>query len=171
MLLERLPEGANVLELGCGGGGPTTRRLAERFSVTGIDVAREQIIRARQAVPDATFIHADMTSLDLPAESFHAIVAFYVLTHVPRDLLPDLLSNLHRWLPPGGLLLVTLGVGDMPDITEPDWLGVPMFFSGFGGVTNRQLVEDAGFHIERAEEHDLDEGNSVVRFLWVVARR
>lgn len=138
--------------------------------MTGINVSREQIIRARQPVPDATFVHADMTRLDVPAESFHAIVACYVLTHVPRDLLPDLLRNLHRWLRPGGSLLVTLGAGDTPDITEPDWLGVPMFFSDFDGVINRQLVEDAGFHIERAEEHDLDEGDSVARFLWVFAR-
>lgn len=31
VLLESLPESAEILELGCGSGLPTTRRLAERF--------------------------------------------------------------------------------------------------------------------------------------------
>ncbi|HEX2350433.1 MAG TPA: class I SAM-dependent methyltransferase, partial [Ktedonobacterales bacterium] len=50
-LLDRLPAGARVLELGCGQGTPTTRLLAERFSVTGVDISARQLELARQAVP------------------------------------------------------------------------------------------------------------------------
>jgi 2-polyprenyl-3-methyl-5-hydroxy-6-metoxy-1,4-benzoquinol methylase len=35
---ERLPDGAAVLDLGCGGGVPSTRQLAERFDVVGVDI-------------------------------------------------------------------------------------------------------------------------------------
>ena len=63
LLLDRLPFGARVLELGCGGGLPTTALLAERFAVTGVDLSRRQIERARQQVPNAMFVHADMTTL------------------------------------------------------------------------------------------------------------
>src|SRR5262245_60141619 len=69
-LLDLLPAGAEVLELGCGAGVPVTQALAERWRVTGVDISAEQIALAEQHVPDATFIHADMTTLDLPAGSF-----------------------------------------------------------------------------------------------------
>lgn len=66
LLLEGLPEGANVLELGCGSGLPTTRQLAKHFRVTGVDISEQQITFARQNVPEATFDHADMTALNFP---------------------------------------------------------------------------------------------------------
>ena len=52
VLLESLAPGASVLELGCGGGS-TTRELAERFSLTGVDISARQIAVARQNVPAA----------------------------------------------------------------------------------------------------------------------
>jgi len=38
-LARRLPDGAHVLELGCGAGEPCTRLLSERFRVTGVDAS------------------------------------------------------------------------------------------------------------------------------------
>jgi ubiquinone/menaquinone biosynthesis C-methylase UbiE len=69
-LVEGLPAGADVLDLGCGAGVPTTRRLAKHFKVTGVDISGHQIARARRSVPGACFIHGDMTQLDMPAGSF-----------------------------------------------------------------------------------------------------
>ena len=66
-LVSRLPQGARVLELGCGGGVPDTQLLAERFRVTGVDVSPEQVRRASAAVPSAEFVCADFTELELDA--------------------------------------------------------------------------------------------------------
>ena len=66
---------------------PDTQRLAARFQVTGVDVSAEQIRRARAAVPEAEFIQADFTALELRPESFDAVVSFYAFNHVPRELL------------------------------------------------------------------------------------
>src|SRR5205085_11596163 len=52
-LLERLPEGSEVLELGCGGGDPATRALAARHRVLGVDISEQQLERARRLVPQA----------------------------------------------------------------------------------------------------------------------
>src|ERR1700730_3779837 len=61
-LSERLPKGAMVLDLGCGAGVPVARMLVENgFQVTGVDASFEQIVRARRNVPEASFVHADMT--------------------------------------------------------------------------------------------------------------
>src|SRR5262245_43593756 len=83
----RLQDGARVLELGCGPGTPETRRLASRFRLTGVDVSPGQVERARAALPGADFVCADFTALDLPGDSFDAVVSFYVFNHVPRELL------------------------------------------------------------------------------------
>ncbi len=114
MLLKRLPPGADVLDLGCGAGLPSTACLARRFTVTGIDISPSQVERARLNVPGATFINADMTAVHLPESSFDAVVAFYSIVHVPRDQHATLLRSIASWLRPGGLLTTAMTVGSGP---------------------------------------------------------
>ncbi|HVK06161.1 MAG TPA: methyltransferase domain-containing protein, partial [Armatimonadaceae bacterium] len=53
-----LPQGAPVLDLGCGAGLPATRFLARRgFAVTGVDVSARQLELARLHVPEAAAFH------------------------------------------------------------------------------------------------------------------
>jgi len=169
--LDAIPSGAVVVDLGCGAGVPMTRALAAGRHVTGVDLSARQIELATVNVPDATFIQADMTSLDLPGESLDAVVAFYALTHVPRADHPALLARIFGWLRPGGLFLATMGAHDGPDEVEADWLGVPMFFSHHGAKANRALVRRAGFEIEEAVIAEEPEDRHAALFLWVVARR
>jgi SAM-dependent methyltransferase len=173
-LAARLADGARVLELGCGGGAPETRRLAERFRLTGVDISPHQVERARRAVPGAEFVCADCTTLELPADSYDACVSFLIFNHVPRELLAPLLGRIHDWLVPGGWLLAGFGTSDTPAWTEEDWLGAPMFFSSFPPEVNSQLVREAGFepvrdevvsfHEPEPEEHD-------ARAQWILAAR
>ena len=95
-----LPDGAHVLELGCGGANPSTKRLASRYRLTGVDISREQLIRARTALPDVEFLHGDFTAIDFAAESFEAVVCVHALNHVPREELPPLYARIARWLTP-----------------------------------------------------------------------
>jgi SAM-dependent methyltransferase len=169
--LELIPLGADVLDLGCGAGVPMTRALAAGRHVNGVDISTRQLELARTNVPDATFIRADMTSLDLPPGSLDAVVVFYSLTHVPRTDLPALLASIHDWLRPGGILLATMGAEDSPDEVEADWLGAPMFFSHYGAKRNRELVRNAGFELEQAVLEEEPEDRHAALFLWVVARR
>ena len=147
-----------------------TEALAEGRTVTGVDISATQVEAARRNVPAATFIQADMTALDFEPATFDAVVAFYALTHVPRDEQPDLLERIQRWLRPGGLFLASMGADDEPGDVEADWLGVDMYFSHFGAKANRRLVEKAGFVIDSAEVAVEPEDRHDARFLWVVAR-
>jgi len=169
--LERIPAGADVLDLGCGAGVPMTRALAAGRHVTGVDISARQIELARANVPEATFIRSDMTALDLPHESLDAVTAFYSLTHVPRADLAALLVAIRGWLRPGGVLIATMGAQDSPDEVEDDWLGAPMFFSHYGAKRNRALVREAGFELEEAVVEEEPEDRHAALFLWVVARR
>ena len=51
--------------------------------VVGVDGSPQQVVRARQNVPQATFVEADMCNVAFDASSFHAVGAFYSITHVP----------------------------------------------------------------------------------------
>ena len=42
-LVNALPRGSDLLDLGCGAGTPTTKRLAEHFTVTGVDISQRQV--------------------------------------------------------------------------------------------------------------------------------
>ena len=164
-----IPPGKRVLELGCGSGSPETRRLAQRFAVTGVDISPRQVERARAAIPEASFMVADLTELELPPASYDAVVSFYVFNHVPRDLLAPLLGRIRDWLVPGGWLLSAFGVSDLESWTG-DWLGAPTFFSSFPAEVNSRLVCEAGFTPERDEVVVFEEPEGQAKFQWVLAR-
>lgn len=170
-LIDQLDPGAKLLELGCGSGNITTKRLAEHFDVTGVDLSAEQIALAKQHVPQASFIHADMTSLDFPADSFDAVAAFYSLIHIPRLEQAALFSRIKAWLKPGGLFLATLGWYDMEAEFADDWLGVQMYWSSYDAETNQNLLKDLGFTLLSAQkETDIEDGDRV-SFLWIIAQK
>ena len=171
VLIERLPAGARILELGCGAGIPMARRLASHFKVIGVDISKEQLVLATPNVPEASFILADMTRLNFSHAAFDAVVTSYSITHVTRNEHYNLLTNIYRMLKPDGLLVVTMGTGDTPDTVEPDWLGAPMFFSHFDGNTNVALICETRFEIVSAIYEWEREYDRPVCFCWIVARK
>ena len=169
-MAERLLDGARVLELGCGAGMPSTKELARRFRVTGIDISQAQLEMARRNVPGAEFVAADAAALEMPDESFDGVVALYALSHVPREEHAQLFARINHWLVPGGLFLTSLGAIDSPDWTG-EWLGEPMFFSGYDADTNRHLLRAAGFEFLIDETLVTREPDGDARFLWVLAQK
>jgi cyclopropane fatty-acyl-phospholipid synthase-like methyltransferase len=171
LLLELLPQSADVLELGCGAGEPVTRRLAERHRVMAVDVSAAQLELAAQNAPGAQLILADMADVSFAPGSFDAVASFYALTHVPRERHADLIARIVSWLRPRGLVVLTMGSSDNPGAIDPDWLGTPMYFSHFDAPTNRALVQRSGVRLISAEVVDEAERDPGARFLWVVGRR
>jgi cyclopropane fatty-acyl-phospholipid synthase-like methyltransferase len=169
-LVDRLAPGARVVELGCGGGTEETRLLASRARVTAVDASAEQIRRARMRLPGVELLHADFTELELAPGSVDAVASFYVLNHLPRELLPGVFERVSAWLVPGGLFLTTLGASDTPGWTG-DWLGAPTYFSGHPPETNRRLLGDAGFALLRDELVTIREPEGEATFHWVLAQK
>ena len=171
VLLDRLPQGVEVLDLGCGAGVPTTRELARSFRVTGVDISRRQVARARDNVPGARFLQSDMADVQFPPESFDAVAAFYAIIHLPRDEQPALLSAIASWLRPGGLFVGTLGARSVEADYQEHWLGTPMYWSSHDSQTNRRMVREAGLEIVSAKEGTTRADGESETFLWVVARK
>jgi SAM-dependent methyltransferase len=165
-----LPVGALVLELGCGAGEPSTRLLAQRFNVIGLDISVAQLRLAEHGVPSARFVRADMSNVSFPTSTFAGISALYSILHLPRDEHRELFHRIAEWLEPGGYFLAVLGTGGSVDWTG-EWLGVPMFFSSHDVETNRKLLLAAGFEILRDEVVELFEPEGRVTFQWVLAHK
>jgi SAM-dependent methyltransferase len=168
-LLAALPKNAAVVELGCGNGTRETRELAARAQLTGVDLSGEQLRRARERVPQATFVQGDLATIEFEPASLDAVVAFYVFNHVPRELLAGIFGRIHSWLRPGGQFLAALGAGDVEG-WQGEWLGVPMFFSSYSAVENRRLLSAAGLDVQRDEVVTMREPEGDATFLWVICR-
>ena len=170
-LLALLPEQPEILELGSGAGVRSTRVLAERARLTGVDISAEQVRRARERVPGARFVHADFTQIEFEPASFDAVVALYVFNHVPREELGPLLGRIARWLRPGGHLTASFGASDLPGWYGEAIGGLETFFSGYDPPVTLGLVRDAGLEIVRDELETIREPEGDATFLWVLARR
>lgn len=169
-LLHQLEPGSSVLDLGCGSGEPAAVAIAKAHQITGVDISQTQIDLARGNVPTGVFLRGDAGSVDFPDASFDAVISFYTLEHLPRAEHETVLARIHRWLRPGGYLLISIEAGDLDNVMG-EWLGVPMFLSCFDPDTMRQMVTGLGFVIlESAVEGQTEQG-SEVPYLWLFATK
>jgi SAM-dependent methyltransferase len=165
-----LPPGGRVLDLGCGNGLPVALELSRRFDVTGVDLSPVQVERARALVPEARFVCADMTGVELPAGSFAGVAAFYSLINVPAAEQPALVGRIAGWLAPGGVVLATVGRDAWTGI-ERDWRGVPgarMYYSQASVQDYRAWFAAAGLQIVE-EGREPKQGNP--GYAVLIARR
>jgi SAM-dependent methyltransferase len=168
-LLDRLPDGSSVLDIGCGSGLPADSLIAKSHRITGVDVSAAQIALARTNVPSGRFLHGDIRDLHFKEGEFDAVVTFYTFDHIPRTLHASALSQVHSWLRPGGWLLLSIEAADINDVTD-DWLGQPMFFSIYPPEITLSIVADAGFSIVESGIEEQTEGTDRIPYLWILAR-
>jgi ubiquinone/menaquinone biosynthesis C-methylase UbiE len=160
-----LPDGARVLDAGCGGGVPVARFLTERgFRVVGVDLSGNMIRLAKENVPQAKFIKKDMTELDFDEDSFDGLTAFYSVIHVPREKHSGLFETFRKILRPDGVMLISLGSSEWEGIE--DFHGAEMFWSHYGPKRSLQMIKQANFEIlfERLAQSGVEE------HYWILAR-
>jgi len=122
-LVEHLRPGAQALDLGCGGG-DRWPHLVDQFTLTGVDISFQQLRRAREVLPHARLIQADMTRLELPPAAFDARLFRCTPSITCRSASsPDVLTSIARWPRPGGLLLANMGTRHNRGTFEAGWLG------------------------------------------------
>ncbi|MEU5114654.1 class I SAM-dependent methyltransferase [Streptomyces longwoodensis] len=150
-LVGALPAGARVLDLGCGTGLPTARRLAEGgLDVVGVDLSARMVALAREHVPEASVHQADLADLrpggPLDLGRFDAVTAFFCLLMLPRAEIPLALRTIHHLLVPGGRLALSMVEADVDGFAIP-FLGSTIRVSGYLRDDLLQVVDGAGFDI------------------------
>jgi len=171
LLMDLIPKGSKILDMGCGSGLPITKFLAQHHDVTGVDISEKQVELARRQVPEATFIKADMADISFPDETFRAICSFTAIIHVPREEHADLFKQFYRMLEMGGLLLVTLGSTDWVSSEDDSWFGVKMFWSHYGPETTIDMLEDAGFRVIQSSIEGEEFQGKYEESLYVLAEK
>ncbi len=169
--LDRIPPGSDVLELGCGPGVDAVA-LANGRRYTGVDISPVMLSIAEEHVPSGTFRCHDLTSLQLPAGSFHGVVALYVFGHLSAAEHRPTFARVYRWLRPGGVFCSSFPTGSGDDSIQEDWLGVPMFFGGIGRDATEASLRQIGFRLEISDVKEEVEGDGTTAdFLWAIARK
>ena len=145
-----LPDGARVLDLGCGTG--TAIRFLEARGCQPIGLDRPAAWMA--ACEAQTRVRADGVALPFPPRSFDAVLLVHVLSHL--DDPPRCLSEAHRVLRPGGrigllspnaLFLTALRLSRRGD---PAYVPDPTVQRHYTLSHARRMLRRAGFEIETA---------------------
>lgn len=104
-LVDPLPTG-RALDAACGTG-RHARHLADMgHDVVGIDLTPEMLSRARDAVPEAVFLEADLVDIPADYDRFDLVVCGLALAHVAD--LDRATRELARVLRPGGHLVISV---------------------------------------------------------------
>ena len=108
--LEKMPRGAKILEVGCGGGHLATEIMRRRpdLELTGLDLSHEQIARAkkrnRNSPGSPRFVQGSALELPFDEGSFDGLFSVASIKHWPDQRLG--VSECVRVLRPGGMLLI-----------------------------------------------------------------
>lgn len=147
-LIDCLPPGALVLDVGAGTGIPTARQLVDAgMEVLGIDISLVMLDLARANVPSARFLKANVLDLAPSLGPFDAAAAFFSLLMLSRAQIPVALTHLHSMVVPGGPLALSMVEADLDDVPIP-FVGTTIRVSGYPRQQLRSLVEAAGFTVE-----------------------
>jgi SAM-dependent methyltransferase len=149
-----LPEGAAVLDIGCGSGEPIARHLIGRgFRLTGLDVAPSMIGLCRRRFPDAAWIVGDMRTLALK-KRFDGLLAWDSFFHLTALDQRPMFARFAAHAREGAMLLFTSGPAAGEAIGC--WHGEPLHHASLDPDDYRALLAGSGFQVvaHRAEDPD-----------------
>jgi len=133
------PPPFDLLDFGCGPGRDLCTFKALGHRAVGLEGAPSAAAMARLH-SGCEVLEQSFLQLDLLAERFDGVFANAVLFHVPRQVLPQVLRQLHACLRPGGVLFSSNPRGDGQEGWNGERYGVFHDWPSW-----RSLVTAAGF--------------------------
>ena len=139
-----------IWDIGCGPGHVTAYLAGLGLAAAGVDLSDGMLAQARLRHSDLKFSQGSMLALPSDDASWDGLVSFYSLIHmISDDEVRKALSEFRRVLTPGGLLLLSVHIGD--EVRRVDeWFDSPVDvqFRFFDPVWLTAELEQAGFTVE-----------------------
>ena len=105
--LAKLPQGARLLDGGCGLGDWTLYFSRNGHPTLGLDLSRATVARLKELFPEAEFAVGDIRDTGLDGASFDGYFSWGVFEHFEEGL-QSCIREGHRLLKPGGYLFVSV---------------------------------------------------------------
>jgi demethylmenaquinone methyltransferase/2-methoxy-6-polyprenyl-1,4-benzoquinol methylase len=129
---------SKILDLCCGSGQATAYLVQSSPNVTGLDASPLSLNRARNNVPEASYIEAFAENIPLGDNEFDLVHTSAALHEMDPEQLRQILQEVYRVLKPGG----TFALVDFHPPTNPLlWPGLALFFWLFETETAWQLLQ------------------------------
>jgi SAM-dependent methyltransferase len=163
--MSHLPEGARVLDWGCGPAMSSHHLKEAGFEPDPVDASAEMVAIARKQYG----LNARQGAFDDPLmpETYHGVWANFSLLHAQREDLPKHLRNAHKALLPDGIFHIGMkrGTGE-----KRDKFGRQYTYVETGELT--RLLQDTGFAILKIHEgEEAGLAGTVDPFVLVLARK
>ena len=161
-VIDRLPPGARVLDIGCGTGVPSAGMLAEAgLEVIGIDISTEMLRLARRAVPAGRFIAMDALELDASLGEFDAVVAFFSLLMLRRSEIPKVVQRVLAVLRPGGSVAIGMVEGNF-DYFPITFLGQEVRVTAYPRPDLEAAIRAGGLHVREVDVEEFEPASAEV---------
>ena len=163
--LSHLPEGALILDFGCGSGRDTRYFLGKGFRVEAAD-GSEELCRLASVYTGIRVKQMLFQELE-ETEKYDGIWACASILHLRREELPEVFRKMYRALKPGGILYVSFKYGDF----EGERNG--RYFTDMTEETAEELLESVPeLKIkERWVTGDVRAGRGAEKWLNMILRR
>lgn len=163
--LSHLPEGALILDFGCGSGRDTRYFLGKGFRVEAADGSEElcRLASVYTGIPVKQMLFQELEE----TEKYDGIWACASILHLRREELPEVFRKMYRALKPGGTLYVSFKYGDF----EGERNG--RYFTDMTEETAEELLESVPeLKIkERWVTGDVRAGRGAEKWLNMILRR
>ena len=163
--LSHLPEGALILDFGCGSGRDTRYFLGKGFRVEAADGSEElcRLASVYTGIPVKQMLFQELEE----TEKYDGIWACASILHLRREELPEVFRKMYRALKPGGILYVSFKYSDF----EGERNG--RYFTDMTEETAEELLESVPeLKIkERWVTGDVRAGRGAEKWLNMILRR
>lgn len=161
-----LPRGAELLDLGCGGGEPIARFLVDHgHRLTGVDTSATLINLARTRFPRHKWIEADMMRFGGDSGAYDGILAWCSLFHLEVDQQEKLIRRMSIWLRKGGVAL--FNTGPAHGVAMGEFEGEELYHASLSPAEYRAILAESGLTVVNHVSEDASCGGFTV---WLVGK-
>lgn len=166
LIVNSIPAGGSILDLGCGTGEPIARFFIEKgFHLTGVDGSAKMIALCQKRFPSERWIVSDMREIKFP-QQFDAILAWHSFFHLDHESQREMFKLFNSHLKSGGVLAFTSG--EEEDEVWSDNGGQQLYHASLSTHEYKKLLEESLFKVLRHTVRDPKCGEATV---WVVRKK